>query len=546
VRHTNLGSLASLVALSALVLGSAGCASRFHRSETQAATHASGVVFHDRDGDGRRGWLERGIANVVVSNGFDVASTDWRGRYRIPVGDDDIVFVAKPSGWGVPLGPRRLPRFYYIHKPKGSPGGLTFPGVAPTGALPESLDFPLRRQHEPAAFRAIVFGDTQTYRAEEIGFLERDVIDELVGFDAAFGITLGDLVGDDLGLFGPLSEAISRIGIPWYQVIGNHDLNFRAADDAHSDETFERAFGPATYAFAYGQVHFIVLDDVVYVGAEAAGQPGPHYAGGLSDRQLRFVERYLATVPNDRLVVLALHIPFDSAPHEVPERGALFKLLRDRPHTLSLVAHTHFQENQFFGEDAGFEGSNPHHQMIVGPVSGSWWLGERDEAGIPHATMRCGAPNGYVIASFDGASYALRFKAAREPADFQMNVFAPEVVAAAGSADTEVLVNVFAGSPQTRVELRVGNGNGDSKPTGDWVPLSREARKDPGYLDMIEDDLARDPRPRFYLPPAMASPHLWVGRLPANPEPGRYTLQVRAIDRYGQVFDWQRPLRVTD
>ena len=52
------------------------------------------------------------------------------------------------------------------------------------------------------------------------------------------------------------------------QVIGNHDLNTHAETDRHSDETFERVYGPPTYAFSYGKVHFIVLDDVVHDGAK--------------------------------------------------------------------------------------------------------------------------------------------------------------------------------------------------------------------------------------------------------------------------------------
>src|SRR5262245_18225115 len=116
---------------------------------------AVGVVFHDRDGDGRRGAGEPGVAGVAVSNGREVARTDSEGRYRLPVGDDTILFVVKPSGWRTPLSPDRLSRFYYIHKPAGSPPNLRFPGVAPTGPLPASVDFPLMPQKEPERFKVL-------------------------------------------------------------------------------------------------------------------------------------------------------------------------------------------------------------------------------------------------------------------------------------------------------------------------------------------------------------------------------------------------------
>ena len=46
----------------------------------QGAT-VSGVVFEDRDGSGARTPDAAGVANVLVSNGRDVAVTDAQGRY---------------------------------------------------------------------------------------------------------------------------------------------------------------------------------------------------------------------------------------------------------------------------------------------------------------------------------------------------------------------------------------------------------------------------------------------------------------------------------
>jgi hypothetical protein len=499
--------------------------------------HASGVVFHDRNRNGARDAFDFGVRGVAVSNGRDVVVTDWRGRYRIAVGNDTIVFVVKPGGWATPIDDNGLPRFYYIHKPQGSPTGLAYPGVSPTGPLPDRIDFPLYRQREPRSFRAILFADTQPYSLDELNLLNRDIIAELIGQQAAFGLTLGDLVGDDLALFEPLNESVSQIGLPWYNVIGNHDINFHAKTDRHSDESFERVYGPPTYAFSYGRVHFIVLDDVVYGGPKnEEGAAGP-YEAGISEDQLTFVENYLKTVPRDRLVVLALHIPFDNPPLSVDERDALFEILKDRPHTLSLAGHTHYQESRFYGPEEGFDGPQPHHQLTAATASGSWWLGADDEVGIPHATMRGGAPNGYSIIQFDGHRYSIRFKAARRPADHQMNIFTADATTSETAAETEVLVNVFSGSERTRVEMRLGED-------GDWIPLQREAREDPYYLAAIERDLERNPRPRFFLPPAMKSPHLWVGTLPANPPAGTYAIEVRATDMYGQVFRAHRVIRI--
>ena len=497
----------------------------------------SGVVFNDRNRDGVRDRFEFGIRGVAVSNGRDVVVTDWRGRYQLAVEDDTTVFVVKPGGWATPLDENQIPRFYYIHKPEGSPEDLEFPGVAPTGPLPHTIDFPLYRQREPRSFRVIVFADTQPRFIEELDYLAHDIVEELIGTEAAFGITLGDLVGDDLSLFDPLNRTVGQIGVPWYNVIGNHDVNLSALTDRDSDETFERIYGPPTYAFAYGKVHFIVMDNVVYEGVNLEQQSAGGYRGGFSNRQLEFVENYLTTVPRDRLVVLAMHIPFNSPPHVVENYRELFEILQDRPHTLSLVGHTHFLESQFFGQQEGFGGERPHHQLIHAAISGSWWLGAADELGLPHATMNDGSPNGYSIITFDGDHYSTRFKAARRPADYQMNIFTPESTSSANAGEAEVLVNFFAGSERARVEMRLGAD-------GDWRLLEREARHDPYYLAAIERDLQRNPRPRFFLPPAIQSSHLWVGTLPANPAAGTHTLEVRVTDMYGQVFYAYRLIRI--
>jgi hypothetical protein len=162
--------------------------------------------------------------------------------------------------------------------------------------------------------------------------------------------------------------------------------------------------------------------------------------------------------------------------------------------------------------------------------------------------MRCGAPNGYSILSFDGNRYSVRFKAARRPADYQMNIFAPDSVTAAEASETDVMANVFAGSEYSRVELRLdesasNRGEADGE-HGDWIPMSRVSQPDPAYVEAVERDRLRNPRPRFFLPPPMPSPHLWVGKLPAHPSAGTHSIIVRSEDMYGQVFIARRLIRI--
>jgi hypothetical protein len=369
-----------------------------------------------------------------------------------------------------------------------------------------------------------------------------------VGADARpFGVSLGDLVGDDLDLFDPLNGAVGLLGIPWYNVLGNHDINYDAPDDRRSDETFERVYGPATYAFAYSDVHFIVLDNIVYDPGSEAEERRPGYAGGLSAEQLQFVYSYLASVPVEQRVVLLMHIPLvGEGGHQLPasQREALFGVLAKHPHTLSFSGHTHLQSHHFLGAEAGNPGAT-HHHLNLGTTSGSWWKGLPDELGIPHTTMRDGTPNGYALVTFEGLDYAIRFKAARRPADYQMNIFAPATLRTEDAEGSEVLVNVFAGSERSLVEMRLARGRQSVKSAAsDWIRLERVERPDPGYVALREREQALLGEEKVGLPHPAPSTHLWRGTLPATPAQGSYWIEVRSQDLFGQV-DWgRRPIRI--
>ena len=179
---------------------------------------ATGVVFVDGNSNRMLDVGEIGLAGVSVSNGRDVVETDNTGRYKLSVDNDSIVFVIKPSGYRTAIDHDNLSRFYYIHKPAGSPTDLKFPGVEPTGPLPAEINFPLYHVDEPAAFDVIFFGDPQPRDQKEIDYIAHDVVEDLVGVKAAFGVTLGDILFDDLSLFDSLNRTIGKIGIPWYSV----------------------------------------------------------------------------------------------------------------------------------------------------------------------------------------------------------------------------------------------------------------------------------------------------------------------------------------
>ena len=246
---------------------------------------------------------------------------------------------------------------------------------------------------------------------------------------------------------------------------------------------------------------------------------------------MAFIRRDLELIHEDQLVVLMMHIPLT----DVKDRQELYRLIEKRPATVSISAHTHYMEHRLIDKADGWRGPKPHHHIVNVTVCGSWWRGQKDERGIPHATMSDGGPNGYTIMQFDGHRYSLEFRAASRPADYQMNVYAPEAVDQMALVSTVVMANVFNGSQATEVSMRVGKG--------EWVPMERITIADPAFLREKRREESLSDRTWTDLPKPHVTPHMWRGMLPALLPVGSHLIEVRAVSGDGNCTS-KRVIRV--
>jgi C terminal of Calcineurin-like phosphoesterase/Calcineurin-like phosphoesterase len=514
----------------------------------QRPTVASGRVFHDRSGTGRRMAGDPGIAGAMVSNGRDVVVTDIEGRWRLPVADGDSVFVIKPPHWATPAGIGGVPHFSHLHHPQGSPKAVSYrhAGVAPTGALPTSIDFPLRRQEERGDFEVALLADTQPENGAELGYLRDDIVAGVLGCGAAFGINHGDVVFDDLSLYPRYLQILGASGIPWHHCPGNHDINSEARDDGSSRETWKRVFGPRHYAFQYAGATFIMLDNVHYFGHNPGWPDSGRYCGQIGKQQLQFVRNVLANVPPEQLVVLSMHIPLlnyldpSSAANNTIDRRALLGLLASRPHTVSFSGHMHLTEHHYLGAEEGFHRATPHHHHILTAASGSWWSGHRDSRGIPSADSQDGTPNGFHVLSVDGCVYTTRFLPAVGKAPLQLRAIvdaphrrdagatigghSPGAIPRADLDKHELIVNVFDGGPATRVSYQIAVAGPQP------IPMQRAAISDPLVARLYAQHASMQ-KPWVC---AVPSSHVWKAALPAGLRPGAHRITVEAQDEYGR------------
>ncbi len=494
-----------------------------------------GIVFEDTNRNGVLDPGERGLPGVCVSNGQEVVATDGEGKYELPSRENMIVFVTKPSGYAFPLSAYNTPRFYYIHRPSGSPEAIKeYPGIPPTGPLPESVNFPLYRVEEPETFKVVVMGDTQVSDHREIVYLRDSVVAEVAKLhkEAVCAIALGDNLNDPLNLYPRYLEIMASMGMPVHYVFGNHDMNFDAPENQWKHETFSRYLGPTYYSFNVGRVHFVVLDSVMWDGKE--------YHGEISEEQLLWLQNDLAFVPKDHLVVIAMHIPLISfidraaEKHQVKNRDALFALLEGR-NVLFLAGHTHTIEKFFPGDTFGDWSPNlPFPQIIAGAACGSWWTGPKNDQGIPYAYGRDAAPRGYFVFEFSGTTWKETFYPS---VSRQMNIsfFTPRLPLWTG-ARLGVLDGVFTRDELGGVFVVANVFNADSRSEilctiDDRPPVRMEYKSlaDPFAIPLLSG-----------LPDWLqtkGSTHTFIAPLPEDLEPGCHRVTVTFRDAYGRVWE---------
>lgn len=377
----------------------------------------------------------RGVARVAVSDGLAVVDTDADGRYTlVSDGRSRRVFVTVPAGYALP-GP----------VPNGATGAARLvradAAVVPDARGEAEAPFalaPLAAREE--VHRFLLLADPQTANRAETGRLHAETVPDVVatvragGGVPTFGVACGDIMFDDLSLYPEWERAVARMGVPFVQLAGNHDLDQRSRTQEGSTATFERRYGPTAWSFDRGAVHYVVLHSVFWHGAG--------YVGYLDAGQLAWLAADLARVERGRTVVVATHIPPHSTRAErngakgpdtgesVTNREALYALLAPyRAHVLS--GHTHEQEHVVRERP----GAGALHEHVHGAVCGAWWSG-----GI------CwdGAPNGYGVYDVRGEEVRWRYRGTGLAGDPRLTVHARGADAARPAA---VVANVWDWDP---------------------------------------------------------------------------------------------------
>ncbi|TDD15697.1 calcineurin-like phosphoesterase C-terminal domain-containing protein [Nonomuraea diastatica] len=547
----------------------------------------TGTVFVDHDRDSVHDRNERGLRGVVVSNGRDVVTTDSRGRYRLPAYDNMTVFITQPAGHQVPVDESNVAQFHYNHLPEGSPA-LRYGGIAPTGPLPDAVNFPVVRSGPTKAREqhCVIAGDLQPYNKTEVGYARKGAMADLAkrhDYQGCGTLFIGDVVGDDLSLYPDVKELTSLINGPARFLPGNHDLDFDAGTAEHAFDTFRAQLAPAYYSYDVGDVHVVALNTVRYpctpdVDNADGLRPQcdtpadrPAYNGRLSDDQLTWLERDLAKVDRGKLIVVASHISLlnwadEGSPiHNVDQVRKVHELLDGRK-AVAVSGHSHSIENMKTGDLAkgwrdlfGVEGL-PFPHITAGAISGDWYSGELTDEGYPVAVGRDGGMPGLLTLDVRGSSFKERYTVTGKSDEVQTQLGLnspayrewyvarqawnedqqgeapelgdPNVVDREDLAGhTWLTTNFWMGSTGSTVKVKIDDGQ-----EGEAIRTQELRGEDQLIGPEWSDPHAAAQQLLGDASIADRSMHLWRFELPADLAEGEHSATVTATDSYGRTF----------
>lgn len=242
---------------------------------------------------------------VVVASDRNVCVTNERGEYELPVTPEDrFVRVSAPRGYA-PTGD-----WYHVLTPEGLRGRADF-----------TLASDAARDADAFTFIQITDIHMRSNGRVTPDALRRDldtIMDrwaDRVAFIAATGDLSDRAQRDELQACW---DVFRDQPVPVFALPGNHDY----WDHASPGEAYKSVFGPTSYSFDWGPVHFVAYDSIT---------DSPESSHRL------WLERDLSQLPPDRPIIMLTHYQLDDSFFRLWDRFPLIASISGHWHSSRLV-----------------------------------------------------------------------------------------------------------------------------------------------------------------------------------------------------------------
>ena len=509
---------------------------------TGAAYNVSGTISCDG----------RGVANVAVSDGYEVVLTDANGYYAMSSSKlNGYVFYTLPGGYEPELADGFNPQFWA-------------PLDSRDITVDETHDFALRRVDNDR-HQVIFIADThlarrnsdRTYFKKGLIASLNDEVEQAAG-SPIYSVMLGDLTWDVFWTQNNYNLHDFMADMKYYKypmtlwpVIGNHDHDPSVPAGENTDFEASGAWRdivcPNYYSFNLGKVHYVVLDDIYYLNIAYDGETysegvagSRNYRGTIITDQMQWLRKDLALVDYNTPVVVCIHIPAWSMNSDFTCSPRL-----DNTYTLCSLLNKYDEAHIVSGHNhCNYTVRPPAYPHVtehnVASTCGSLW---QTAVFTGHHVCQDGSPAGYMRWSINDRDLQWSFKAIHE-GERQMRLYDMNTVRDfyrtnssirgilhdyssrvdySNIADNTLMINVFAYAPGWQVSVCEGN---------EAIPCERVYNEDPFHTLAYDVACYSIYGNYSYYYATTPTTHLFKAQASTATEP----ITVRVVDTFGNIY----------
>ena len=341
-----------------------------------------------------------GVPGVVVSDGVEVTTTDADGLYYLKSEEyHKLVFMSVPSGYET-VTDTCMPKFHKV--------------LDGNSKTTERADWQLTKVDNKDHVMYLL-GDmhlaNRTNDASQFATFLADIKEQITANKSKrqYALTLGDMTWDlywyektyDLKVYVEMMKT-KLSGLQIFHTIGNHDHDMMEVGDFNTVTLYKKTVAPTYYSFNIGDVHYVVLDDILCKNTGTGGD-GRKYESTLTTDQLSWLKKDLSYVDKSKTLVITMHAQMynENGAASLSNASELASLCSGYK-THVMTAHTHVVWNNDFSASDGVV----HHNS--GAVCGTWWW---TGYYVPELNLcKDGSPAGYYVYQMNGTDVKWRYK----------------------------------------------------------------------------------------------------------------------------------------